>query len=94
MGALSPKARQAKNKARLAAMSRWRPRRAQAKKLDFTEIQIPVGPRLGAKVLEAEHLHKEFDGRVLIDDLSFSCRATASWASSARTAWASPRCSR
>ena len=67
----SPKARQAKNKARL---ERYEPMEAEArsaKKLDFTEIQIPVGPRLGSKVLTAEHLHKEFDGRVLIDDLSF-----------------------
>ena len=47
--------------------------RARAsQKLDWTDIRIPVGPRLGAKVLEVEHLHKEFDGRVLIDDLSFS----------------------
>lgn len=43
----------------------------KAKKLDFAEIQIPAGPRLGSKVLVAKNLHKEFDGRVLIDDLSF-----------------------
>ncbi len=57
----SPKARQAKSKARLE----------RYEQLDFAEIQIPVGPRLGSKVLVAKNLHKEFDGRVLIDDLSF-----------------------
>ena len=67
----SPKARQAKNKARLERYEQMEAEARQAKKLDFTEIQIPVGPRLGSKVLKAAHLHKEFDGRVLIDDLSF-----------------------
>ena len=67
----SPKARQAKNKARLERYEQMEAEARQAKKLDFTEIQIPVGPRLGSKVLKAEHLHKEFDGQVLIDDLSF-----------------------
>ena len=67
----SPKARQAKNKARLERYEQMEAEARQAKKLDFTEIQIPVGPRLSSKVLKAEHLHKEFDGRVLIDDLSF-----------------------
>ena len=67
----SPKARQAKKKARLERYEQMEAEARQAKKLDFTEIQIPVGPRLGSKVLKAEHLHKEFDGRVLIDDLSF-----------------------
>ena len=67
----SPKARQAKSKARLERYEQMEAEARQAKKLDFTEIQIPVGPRLGSKVLKAEHLHKEFDGRVLIDDLSF-----------------------
>ena len=67
----SPKARQAKNKARLERYEQMEAEARQAKKLDFTEIQIPVGPRLGSKVMKAEHLHKEFDGRVLIDDLSF-----------------------
>ena len=46
--------------------------RARPKKLDFADIQIPAGPRLGAKVIEAEHLHKAFGERVLIDDLSFT----------------------
>ena len=42
------------------------------KKLDFSEIQIPAGPRLGSTVLEANHIHKAFGDRVLIDDLSFT----------------------
>ena len=68
----SPKARQAKNKARLESYDRMVAEAAQSKKVDFTDIHIPVGPRLGAEVLNVEHLHKEFGGRVLIDDLSFS----------------------
>ena len=67
----SPKARQAKSKARLANYEAMVAEAGRAKKLDFAEIQIPVGPRLGSKVLVARNLHKEFDGRVLIDDLSF-----------------------
>lgn len=67
----SPKARQAKSKARLANYEAMVAEAGKAKKLDFAEIQIPVGPRLGSKVLVAKNLHKEFDGRVLIDDLSF-----------------------
>src|SRR4249919_2572181 len=42
------------------------------RKLDFEEIQIPAGPRLGNVVVEVDHLDKGFDGRVLIKDLSFS----------------------
>ena len=68
----SPKARQAKNKARLENYDRMVAEASQSKKVDFTDIHIPVGPRLGAEVLNVERLHKEFDGRVLIDDLSFS----------------------
>ena len=68
----SPKARQAKTKARLARYEEMEAEARASQKLDYTDIRIPVGPRLGAKVLEVEHLHKEFDGRVLIDDLSFS----------------------
>lgn len=67
----SPKARQAKSKARLANYDAMVVEAGKAKKLDFAEIQIPAGPRLGSKVLVAKNLHKEFDGRVLIDDLSF-----------------------
>ena len=68
----SPKARQAKNKARLERYEEMEAEARASQKLDYTDIRIPVGPRLGAKVLEVEHLHKEFDGRVLIDDLSFT----------------------
>ena len=67
----SPKARQAKNKARLARYEEMEAEARASQKLDWTDIRIPVGPRLGNKVLEAHHLHKEFDGRVLIDALSF-----------------------
>ena len=68
----SPKARQAKNKARLERYEQMEAEARSAKSFDFTEITIPVGPRLGSKVLEVEHLHKQFGDRVLIDDLSFS----------------------
>ena len=68
----SPKARQAKNKARLARYEEMEAEARASQKLNWTDIRIPVGPRLGNKVLEAHHLHKEFDGRVLIDDLSFT----------------------
>ncbi len=68
----SPKARQTKNKARLARYEEMEAEARASQKLDWTDIRIPVGPRLGNKVLEAHHLHKEFDGRVLIDDLSFT----------------------
>ena len=66
------KARQAKGKARLARYEEMVAEAERSKKLDFSEIQIPVGPRLGQKVIEAKHLCKSFGDRVLIDDLSFS----------------------
>ena len=68
----SQKARQAKSKARLAAYEEMEAAAARAEKVDYTDIHLPVGPRLGNKVLEASHLHKAFGDRVLIDDLSFS----------------------
>ena len=68
----SPKARQTKNKARLERYEQMEAEARSAKSVDFTDITIPVGPRLGSKVLEVEHLHKQFGDRVLIDDLSFS----------------------
>ncbi len=68
----SPKARQAKNKARLERYEQMEQEARNNKKLDFSEIQIPPGPRLGSLVLEAEHIHKAFGERVLIDDLSFT----------------------
>ncbi len=67
----SPKARQAKSRARLERYDQMAAEAAQSKKLDFTEIQIPAGPRLGAEVLKVEHLHKQFGERVLMDDVSF-----------------------
>ena len=67
----SPKARQAKSRARLDRYDQMVAEAAQSKKLDFTFIRIPAGPRLGAEVLRVEHLHKAFGERVLIDDLSF-----------------------
>ena len=68
----SPKARQAKNKARLERYDQMEQEARNSKKLDFSEIQIPPGPRLGSQVLEAKHIHKAFGDRVLIDDLSFT----------------------
>ncbi len=66
------KARQAKNKARLGRYEEMAAEAEKTRKLDFEEIQIPVGPRLGNLVVEVEHLDKGFDGRVLIKDLSFT----------------------
>lgn len=68
----SPKARQAKSKARLERYEQMEAQARSIKKLDFADIQIPVGPHLGSKVLVAEHIHKAFGDRVLIDDLSFT----------------------
>lgn len=68
----SPKARQAKSKARLERYEQMEAEARSAKKLDFAEIQIPVGPRLGSKVLVAENISKSFGDRVLINNLSFN----------------------
>ena len=68
----NPKARQAKSKARLDRYEEMAVEAERTRKLDFEEIQIPVGPRLGNVVVEAEHLDKGFDGRLLIKDLSFT----------------------
>ena len=68
----SLKARQAKNKARLERYEQMEAEARSSRKLDFSEIQIPPGPRMGSKVLEASHIHKAFGDRVLIDDLSFT----------------------
>jgi len=68
----NPKARQAKSKARLSRYEELAAEAERSRKLDFEEIQIPPGPRLGTVVVEAEHLTKGFGDRVLIDDLSFS----------------------
>ena len=68
----SAKARQTKSKARLARYEEMVAEADRDRKLDFEEIQIPVGPRLGNIVLEAKNLQKGFDGRSLINGLSFS----------------------
>ena len=68
----SAQGRQAKSKARLARYEEMAAEAERTRKLDFEEIQIPPGPRLGNTVLEASHLRKGFDGRTLIDDLSFT----------------------
>lgn len=67
----SPKARQAKSRARLERYDQMVAEAAQSKKVDFTEIHIPAGPRLGANVLKVDGLCKSFGDRVLIDNLSF-----------------------
>ncbi|MCX2964121.1 energy-dependent translational throttle protein EttA [Gordonia sp. Z-3] len=66
------KARQTKNKARLARYEEMAAEAEKTRKLDFEEIQIPTPPRLGDVVVEVSHLDKGFDGRVLIKDLSFT----------------------
>jgi ATP-binding cassette ChvD family protein len=66
------KGRQAKSKSRLARYEEMAAEAERTRKLDFEEIQIPPGPRLGQVVLEAKKLKKGFDGRSLIDGLSFS----------------------
>jgi len=66
------KGRQAKSKARLARYEEMATEAEKTRKLDFEEIQIPPGPRLGNLVIEAENLQKGFDGRSLINGLSFS----------------------
>ena len=68
----NPKARQAKSKARLQRYEELAAEAERGRKLDFEEIQIPPGPRLGSIVVEAAKLKKGFGDRVLINDLSFS----------------------
>jgi len=68
----SAKARQTKSKARLDRYEEMATEAEKTRKLDFEEIQIPPGPRLGNLVIEASHLVKGFGDRVLIDDLSFT----------------------
>lgn len=68
----SAKGRQAKSKARLQAYEAMAAEAEKSRKLDFEEIQIPPGPRLGTLVLEAKDLKKGFGDRSLIDGLSFS----------------------
>jgi ATP-binding cassette ChvD family protein len=66
------KARQTKSKARLQRYEEMASEADKTRKLDFEEIQIPPGPRLGNTVVEVKNLTKGFDDRVLIEDLSFS----------------------
>jgi ATP-binding cassette ChvD family protein len=66
------KGRQAKSKARLARYEEMAAEAEKSRKLDFEEIQIPMGPRLGNIVVEVDHLSKGFGDRLLFDDLSFS----------------------
>ncbi|MBT8160268.1 MULTISPECIES: energy-dependent translational throttle protein EttA [Arthrobacter] len=66
------KGRQTKSKARLARYEEMAAEADRTRKLDFEEIQIPPGPRLGGLVLEAKNLQKGFDDRTLIDGLSFT----------------------
>ncbi|MFT4217027.1 MAG: energy-dependent translational throttle protein EttA [Micropruina sp.] len=68
----NPKARQAKNKARLARYEELAAEADRRRQVDLTEINIPPGPRLGSDVLDAKKLVKGFDDRVLIDNLSFT----------------------
>ncbi|NKQ56801.1 energy-dependent translational throttle protein EttA [Amycolatopsis sp. K13G38] len=65
------KARQTKSRARLDRYEEMAAEAERTRKLDFEEIQIPPGPRLGSVVVEVSHLSKGFDDRLLIDDLSF-----------------------
>ncbi|WP_340539549.1 energy-dependent translational throttle protein EttA [Nocardioides sp. GXZ039] len=66
------KARQTKSRSRLARYEEMAAEADRARKIDTSEINIPAGPRLGDVVLEAQHLTKGFDGRTLIDDLTFT----------------------
>ncbi len=68
----TPKAKQTKSKARLARYEEMAAEADKTRKLDFEEIQIPPGPRLGNVVIEADKIAKGFDGRPLFSDLSFS----------------------
>jgi ATP-binding cassette ChvD family protein len=68
----NPKARQAKSRSRLDRYEEMAAEADRTRKLDFEEIQIPPGPRLGSTVVDVAHLDKGFDGRQLIKDLSFT----------------------
>ena len=68
----NPKGRQTKSQARLNRYEEMAAEAEKTRKLDFEEIQIPPGPRLGSLVLEAKNLKKGFGDRVLIDGLSFT----------------------
>jgi ATP-binding cassette ChvD family protein len=73
---LSPRARQAKSKARVSAYEKM-VNEDRGQKVEEVEIYIPPGPRLGGKVIEGEHLTKGFGDKLLIDDFSFKIPAGA-----------------
>jgi ATPase subunit of ABC transporter with duplicated ATPase domains len=83
----------AKSKARIAAYEEMLAK-SQEKGPGEAEIVIPPAPRLGNIVIQAEGLRKGYGNRLLIDDLTSSCRPAASSASSGPNGAASPRCSR
>jgi ATP-binding cassette ChvD family protein len=66
------KGRQVKSKARLARYEEMANEAEKTRKLDFEELVIPIGPRLGSQVIDARKVQKGFDGRMLIDGLSFT----------------------
>ncbi len=66
------KGRQVKSKARLARYEEMANEAEKTRKLDFEELVIPIGPRLGSQVIDAKNLKKGFDGRILIDNLTFT----------------------
>jgi ATP-binding cassette ChvD family protein len=68
----NPKARQTKSKSRLARYEEMASEAERNRKLDFEEINIPSGPRLGSQVLQAKDLVKGFGDRLLFDGLGFS----------------------
>ncbi|MDP4690103.1 MAG: energy-dependent translational throttle protein EttA [Candidatus Nanopelagicales bacterium] len=68
----SARARQTKSRARLDRYEEMAAEADKTRKLDFDEIQIPPGPRLGNVVVESDHLTKAFGDRILLDDLSFT----------------------
>ena len=68
----SARARQTKSRSRLERYEEMAAEAEKTRKLDFDEIQIPPGPRLGNVVVEVDHLTKAFGDRVLLDDLSFT----------------------
>jgi ATP-binding cassette ChvD family protein len=68
----SARARQTKSRSRLERYEEMAAEAEKTRKLDFDEIQIPPGPRLGNVVVESDHLTKAFGDRVLLDDLSFT----------------------
>ena len=67
----NPKGRQAKSKARLARFEELSSKEFQTRN-ETLELYIPPGPRLGEKVIEVDHVSKGFDGRMLINDLTFN----------------------